>query len=227
MRRRSRGLGTVMAGTSLVWYVSYGSNLSSERFRVYLEGGRAPGRATAQAGARDRSLWSADRSVHLDRRLFFAGWSGGWGGGVAHVDPAPGSADPTVAGPTLARAYLVTVEQFQDVLAQESGRPVGTEVDLAPALASGQAVVGEGTYDRVLAIGTLEGRPMLTFTTPRAPRELTPNRPSVAYLATIVAGLVESHGLTEPEARDHLQPAVRAAGGTAASGPRTHGRPVP
>ena len=185
-------------GSDLIWYVSYGSNLSSARFRVYLEGGTAPGRTKAQVGARDRSLWRDDRAVTIDRRLVFAGASRWWGGGgVAFVDPAQSTAQ------TRARAYLITVEQFQDVLAQESGREVGTEVDLTAAISDGQAVLGDGHYDRVLLVGH-EGHPMLTFTTPRPITELQTNPPSDAYAGTIATGLVESHALTHPGAHAYI-----------------------
>lgn len=161
---------------------------------MYLEGGTAPGRTRAQVGARDTSLWREAGAVTLPHRLLFAGDSRGWGGGgVAFVDPQPSQAR------TLARAYLITVEQFQDVLAQESGRQVGSEVDLDAVLAGGSAVLGDGNYDRVLNVGTGDV-PMLTFTTPRPVDALTPNAPGPAYRQTIVAGVIEAHGLDRAQA---------------------------
>src|SRR5205823_6117258 len=49
----------------LVWYVSYGSNLSAERFHYYIRGGRPPGAARTYPGARDRALPRADEAVWL------------------------------------------------------------------------------------------------------------------------------------------------------------------
>ncbi len=130
----------------------------------------------------------------LPHRLVFAGDARGWGGGgVAFVDPV------ATAARTLGRAYLITVEQFQDVLAQESGRAVGSEVDLDGVLGGGSAVLGDGNYDRVLHVGGV-GAPMLTFTTPRPVDTLALNAPGPAYRETIVTGVIEAHGLDRADA---------------------------
>lgn len=116
---------------------------------------------------------------------------------MAFIDPAPTEAT------TLARAYLITVEQFQDVLAQESGRAVGTEVDLGAVAGGGSSILGEGNYDRVVHVGETDW-PMLTFTTPRSVGDLVLNRPGEAYRDTIARGVVEAHGLTVTEAYAYI-----------------------
>jgi hypothetical protein len=184
--------------STLIWYVSYGSNLLASRFRTYLEGGQAPGRDFSQIGARDRRPWRDEAAVVLSHALFFAGDSQWWGGGVAFVDPDKSAVE------VLGRAYLVTAEQFQDVMAQESGREVGSEVDVADALNGSRVVVGEGKYDLVLGLGTMAGHPMLTFTTPISPLEMALNPPGQDYSETIAAGLAESHGLNRAEADVYL-----------------------
>ncbi len=190
----------------LIWYVSYGSNLLAERFEVYLRGGVVEGRELGHEGARDPSPWRDSRAVTLPYRLFFGGNSRGWpGGGSAFVD-----VDSTDAV-TLARGYLITVEQFQDVLAQESGRPVGTERDIGAALNTGEALLGHGRYDRILHVGTESGCPKLTFTTPLAAADLRPNPPSPAYAEVIAKGLVQAHGLTGASAHEYLTSAQEQA----------------
>lgn len=179
--------------------MSYGSNLSSQRFRTYLEGGTPPGRTIGQQGARDPSLWREVRALRIPHRLFFAGDARSWGGGgVAFIDPAPFEAETRGCG------YLITEEQFQDVLAQESRREVGNEVDVGVARESGSAVLGEGNYDLVIHLGDIDGAPMYTFTTPHPADQVPRTVPGHAYHDTLVAGLVESHGLTEVEARAYL-----------------------
>lgn len=183
----------------LVWYVAYGSNVSATRFRTYIEGGFPPGRSTPHRGARDSTLWQRDSPVRIPHQLFFSGQSITWdGGGVAFVEP---SASEVV---TFGRAYLLTAEQFQDVLAQESGREVGTEIDLAEAIEPGHRVVGSGKYDRVVALGPMDGLPMFTFTTPDDVGSMPRTKPSPSYLETITAGLIESHGLTRHEIEAYL-----------------------
>ena len=98
-----------------VWYVSYGSNMSRERLAAYLEGGRPRGARASYVGARDPSPPAADIAVELPGRLYFAGESSIWGGGVAFYDHDE-------SGPTAARAYRITAAQFADVAAQEMHR---------------------------------------------------------------------------------------------------------
>ncbi len=189
-----------------MWYVAYGSNLLAERFVTYLEGGRARGRTRAHPGARDATRWRADHPVELPHRMHFAGTSRWWGGGgVALVDPQAGH------HPSRGRAYLITRQQFEDVLAQESGRPVGRRVDLGLAIDGGQAVVGDGSYDLVFRLGDHQGWPMLTFTRTAPVSSLQYNAPSAEYTSCIVAGLGESHGVSEAAARAYLDERFAAA----------------
>ena len=128
-----------------VWYASFGSNILSERFACYLEGGRIEGMVRDMPGSRDPSPpteWR--RWDDLPHRLFFAHSSPTWdGGGVAFVDfgedlrvagpPAPAETErvaPATRAPALGvsyRLYRVTLEQFNDVLAQENGMAPGDE----------------------------------------------------------------------------------------------------
>src|SRR5215210_6185847 len=70
-----------------VWYVAYGSNLSRERFRAYLEGGRPAGSQRHYSGGRDTTPPHQSRVLRLGGRLVFAGISTVWGGGLAFLDP--------------------------------------------------------------------------------------------------------------------------------------------
>jgi hypothetical protein len=191
--------------TSRVWYVSYGSNMAAERLAVYLRGGIPWGSTRLHPGARDQSDPLADEPCRLAHRRFFAGRSTTWGGGgVAFVDPRPGSGD------TPARRYLLTLDQFHDVWAQESGRAVGTPLELAGADASpleltglepgSSVVVGPGSYDRLLVVGRIDDAPAVTFTSPHEPASLVPNPPSTPYRSVIVAGLRQAHAMTGAEA---------------------------
>src|SRR4051794_35717515 len=98
---------------ALVWYVSYGSNMSRGRLACYLQGGRPPGAAITYPGARDTSPPLAEMGIELPGSIYFAGVSKVWGGGgMAFYDHS-------VPGPTPAKAYLITAEQFADVADQE------------------------------------------------------------------------------------------------------------
>ncbi len=179
-----------------VWYASYGSNLSRDRFLHYLRGGRPEGASRTYPGARDHTLPADDRPLTLPGEMFFAWASPTWGGGIAFYDAdAP--------GPTLARAYLVTEHQFADVAAQEMHQLPGEDLDLAHVLEHSRHDLGPGRYEALHLVGELEGAPVLTFTAPD-PTALHHNSPVRAYLAMLVAGLRETHGLTDVEITDYL-----------------------
>lgn len=192
---------------SHVWYASYGSNLSRDRFVRYLEGGTPVGGARRYLGARDRTPPSGDRPFVLPYRLRFGGASRTWGGGMAFVDTA-------TPGRALARLYRLSAGQFADVHAQENGGDA-EPADLV-ALAPGQGVrAADGNYPMVVCAGHVDDAPVFTFTCEQLPR---PASPAHAYLRTIASGLAEAHRLSRAAIVAYLRraPAVRDTYGVAA-----------
>jgi hypothetical protein len=180
--------------------VSYGSNMARARLACYLTGGRPTGARRHYPGARDRTLPSEDRAVHLPGRLWFAGESTVWGGGVAFYDH-------DAVGPTAARAYRITAAQLADVAAQEMHRPPVPDDPLEAALLAGiegRHVAGAGRYETLVAVGRMDGLPMLTFTAPHGHAEAPHAAPSAAYVAMIEAGLREAHGWSDGEVAAYL-----------------------
>jgi hypothetical protein len=193
----------------VVWYVSYGSNLHRARFLSYLEGGLMTGGRRADLGCRDPSPPQADEALHLRYPLYFAGESRVWGGGVAFLDH-----DETAghgAGPTYARGYVITGEQFEDLVAQESKRDHAA-VDWAALRADGRATVGPGRYDQLVVVGERDGTPMVTFTHPSPLAANTTAAPVVGYLRMLAEGLRDCHGLTDAEIAAYLCSHPGAAG---------------
>lgn len=181
------------SGSEMVWYAGYGSNLSSRRFSRYLLGDEF------HRGARDPSPPLADRRFLLKATLFFAGHSRMWGGGgIAYVDP-----DDRSGSPTLARTYLITWAQFEDIFAQENG----TDYRLLPEarlLHDGQTVVLNGRYGRLISVGQSEGFPVVTFSYPGSIETVDFTAPSLPYLRTLAHGLRETYGLTVYEVAHYL-----------------------
>lgn len=176
---------------SRVWYVSYGSNMSRTRLGCYLAGGRPPGARVRYPGARDRIPPVRDTAVQLPGRLYFAGESSVWGGGVAYYDhDSP--------GPTPARAYLITAEQFVDIAAQEMHRAPSPDDPLhqvlADGLPSGRHVAGPGSYETLILVGDRDSVPMITFTAPHGAADVPHTLPRANYLAMLADGLREAHG---------------------------------
>ena len=140
-----------------LWYVAYGSNLSLERFQIYLQGGRLVGGARNYPGCRDPLGPDQTVSLMIPGGLRFVGVSSVWGGGMAIYDAR---ADGEVA----ARAYLITAEQFVDVLAQEMRLEPGLDVNLAPVRETGWHSLGPGRYQTLAHLGIRDDLPILTRT---------------------------------------------------------------
>lgn len=184
-----------------VWYVAYGSNMSSARLACYIQGGCPPGGSRTNPGARDRTLPARSVPVDLPGSLYFAGESPQWGGGVAFYDH-------TRAGRTAARAFLVTAGQLADIAAQEmyrlpaAGDPL-EELVLAP-LQDGRRSLGDGRYETLVEVGRHEDLPLLTFTAPHGFDAVEHTRPAPAYLAMMADGLRESRDWDEEQIAAYL-----------------------
>jgi hypothetical protein len=171
-----------------LWYVAYGTNLSRARFCIYLQGGRPAGGARDFPGSRNSLDPERDVSLMIPGGLRFVGVSSVWGGGMAVYDAR-------VDGEVAARAYLITAEQFVDILAQEMRLEPGLEIDLAAVHETGWHSFGPGRYQTVAHLGMREGLPMLTFTSADVNGHPA-NPPSEGYLRTMAQGLRESHRWT-------------------------------
>lgn len=157
-----------------LWYVAFGSNMAPEGLGRYVAGGPATVRALPR------------QTVRLPHRLYFAGRSRRWGGGVAFLDPRR---DPTAATPGVAR--LLTRGQFEGVIRQENGRPEFVVPAEATRLAPRERYVLDvprsadgtlGKYNCVLRLDDLDGLPAYTVTTAL---DLEPAEPAPDYLALI------------------------------------------
>jgi len=185
----------------VLWYASYGTNLDLARLTCYLAGGTPLGAALACPGARDASPPRDDRALTLPGSVYFSWESPSWGGGVAFYDPAPAAVEHDRAA---ARAYLLTTEQFCDVVAQEMHRPPGADLDLAELLATGTTAIGAGRYETLLTVDRIDGVPVVTFTSPASAHPPVLNAPADAYLATMGRGLVGGLGWDVPRAAAYL-----------------------
>lgn len=188
----------------LVWYVSYGSNMSAERLACYLEGGCPPGGSRTNPGAHDRAPPRRSVPVDLPGTTYFAGESPQWGGGVAFYDHE-------TPGRTCARAYLVTARQLADIAAQEMYRvpdPDDPIAEIVLGLDGGRHTLGPGRYETLVEVGRYDGRPLLLFTAPHGADHVAHTRPAPAYLAMLAAGLRESRDWDDAEATAYLDSLV-------------------
>jgi hypothetical protein len=189
-----------------IWYVAYGSNLSWERFCKYLQGGQPEGSERNYPGCRDTSDAVDSFGLLIAGGVYFAGQSSGWGAGMAFYDAG-------AKGEVAARAYLITTEQFVDVLAQETRRAPGMTLDLKPLFQGDSYSTGVGGYPLLVRVGKRGALPLVTFTRPWNTASLLA-APSAPYLAAMAIGLHEAHGWSEVQINRYLSalPGVAQAG---------------
>jgi hypothetical protein len=175
-----------------VWYACYGSNLQRERLMCYIEGGTPEGSAKRNEGCRDKSEPTESRPTSLNFELYFAGRFRRWGnGGLAFIRENP------KGRPTLGRMYLITDEQFNDVVMQENESPVSgwRRIPAFDQLVGQREfrLSGNPWYGRLLNIGSEGGYPVLTFTTARADLQANPSPPCEQYVKVIASGIKETY----------------------------------
>ena len=193
-----------------VWYASYGSNLLRERFMAYIQGGRAPGSSLEQIGCADPTPPAQDHGILILHPLFFADSAPQWeDGGVAFV-----RAEKDEGAKTLGRMYLVSDEQFEDVVLQENGYrslSVDLGMDLQKTVEDGTSQLRSGRYGTILHLGDQDGFPIFTFTAPLTSVDPPLNAPGPRYLSVIARGLAETFGLSPQGILEYLRdvPGVR------------------
>lgn len=169
-----------------VWYASYGSNLLEERFLAYIYGGTAKGASSSERGCRDKSAPKANERIDIPFPLYFAKKRSKWGiGGVAFI-----GTETSFVSQTIGRKYLITEEQFYDVVTQENN---GLEVaiNLEEVIQKGFMDIHHGWYNRIVYLGKKNDAPIFTFTSSQPIKEITFTKPAAPYLATIAKGLRE------------------------------------
>ena len=203
---------------AFVWYASYGSNLSRERFLTYITGGTPEGSDTLHLGCRDGTVPEEDIPIRFSGRMHFAASSGRWGGGgVAFMDN-------DYAGHALGRAYLVSIDQFDDIVAQENGRTPGSiKTNTDEALINGSTDVTNGLYGNLVHIGDYGNAPVFTFTGDFSAHDAllasrknakykfsATNEPSPNYIRMVGAGLAETFEMDVPQQADYIRGALGA-----------------
>jgi len=188
-----------------VWYMSYGSNLSRGRFMCYIEGGTPEGSTRTERGCRDTSAPIRDEFIEIPYPLYFARHSDRWGGAPAFI-----GLDPVSNETTIGRMYLITKDQFMDVAAQENGLNE-LDIDLDEVKDKKKLSVGGRMYGMMLHVGQKDGYEIFSFTNNSDMEDVQTAKPSIPYLAMILAGILTNQSLSKEKAIEYLhdKPGVR------------------
>ena len=159
-----------------VWYACYGSNLSSERFKCYIQGGTCKENNKTYRGCTDKTLWTESKIRCFPGKMHFGQNSPSWDySGVAFYDPKAGSE-------TIMRLYKITNEQLVEIQKQEGK--------------------GDYWYGNKLDLGIEEDGCHIYTLTNVLP--VSKNSPADCYLTLIRNALVDECGLSRREADNYL-----------------------
>lgn len=191
----------------LVWYVTYGSNLSAKRFEVYINGGVHPNNPAREVPPCRNKTWPEEqRYITIPYSLYFAKEAPSWNkGGVAFIQLDKGK------DLTYARTYLITMGQLRDIAKEENGGkaevgPMASYVSRAQTCPERHVpiLLGKQWYRELLYISELEKHPMVSLTACPALADYV--KPSGKYLQTMCADLQDIHGLNPAQAAEYLLP---------------------
>jgi hypothetical protein len=182
----------------LIWYASYGSNLNQWRLMKYIEGGKPNSKSTfIHPGCDDKTPPKDSKTLTLENtEVYFAYKSTIWnGGGVCFIKPNVKNEK------VLCRMYLITKEQFVQILIQENHIKMNKEdlyshleMELEKGYKYGEISdwFGENVlYSHLVFLGTEGDIPIVSFTC--KPQELIEHvKPTIEYLHCISTGLIES-----------------------------------
>ncbi len=189
-----------------VWYASYGSNLNRDRFLCYIKGGKPEGSEKVEVGCEDPTLPIEEATYIMHYPLYFAMESDRWQQqGVGFIGLKQDNKHRTYS-----RMYLITVEQFMDVIKQENNG-VALDIDLHEIMDQGYKTIKDSWYGTILYLGDEGGYPVLTFTADWD-LDVPFNQPSKEYLGMIINGLKSTLGLKNKEIIDYISSKPGVAG---------------
>lgn len=185
----------------------------------YVNGTVPTGLQTSHPGCRDSSDPTGDIAISFPGRMHFAGKSSRWGGGGASF------VDGTAPGKALGRAYNLSIEQFDDIVAQENRQEVGSvTINTQELLAKKKTSVSDTLpYGTLIHVGDYNGDPIFTLTSDFTSKnsiedstvtglksDIATRTPNYNYLRTIGLGLAEAFNMDVKAQADYLRGAPGA-----------------
>lgn len=179
-----------------VWYLSYGSNLSKRRFLTYILGGKPEGSSKYEPGSKDKTLPLKEKNTIINYELYFSEHSKKWDNlGVGFI-----GTEKNPEFKTYAKMYLITKEQFEDIVKQENS--INKEININYPEENQISLISEGWYSAILCTGIYDNHYIYTFTSPEKPQYYV--KPSEKYLKTIATGIIENTGTNAENLTDYF-----------------------
>jgi len=192
-----------------IWYASYGSNLSRERFLCYIKGGVPKYTAKKYSGCLDKADPIEERPITLFYELYFAKSSPTWcGSAVAFIKSRKSDSV------TLGRCYLITVIQLIGIACQENNKSVSNneyyknefvkyilthERSFLNPRDPSDSIGAPSWYGKLFRIGKEDGKLIFTLTATWSDNYSDYEKPNEYYLRTMANGLRETYNLNVNE----------------------------
>ncbi|PKD20727.1 hypothetical protein APR41_13735 [Salegentibacter salinarum] len=184
-----------------VWYACYGSNLLKERFSCYIGGGQPANAKRVYPGCSNKTLPEKSKGVTIHGKLYFAKSSKTWSGGGAGFIQSDFHKDIK----TLGRMYLITRQQFIDLVQQEIKFEGDFNIDLETVIKNRSLDMKNNSwYGKIIYLGEDENCPIFTFTNEDYLKEEI-NPPHEFYLKIIIEGLKETYKMNDAEIKSYLK----------------------
>lgn len=182
-----------------VWYVGYGSGLSTEIFACQIQGGEPAIIPHTYRGCSNKTLPERSDFIALPHRLYFAGTCTMCGGGHATITPTPAKEARTIA-----RAHLIAVEQFSQLAAEQTKQDSIATLPFRSAMEQGYATIpsASGYYDTLVFCGLKDDIPMFAITAGRPQQQHLP--PSPGFVRILCDGLSENTQLSVAQATQYV-----------------------
>ena len=184
-----------------VWYACYGSNLLEERFSCYIGGGRPANAKRVYPGCTNKTLPKKSKGITINGELYFAKSSETWSGGGAGFIQS--DFDKSIE--TLGRMYLITQQQFVDLVQQEIKLEGDFDIDLQHVIENRSLDMKNNSwYGKIIYLGEDEDHPIFTFTNEDYLEDEI-NPPHEFYLKIIIDGLKETYQMSDNEIEAYLK----------------------
>lgn len=187
----------------LIWYASYGSNLLEDRFLCYIRGGQLIGTAKSYLGCTNQTPPITNKPIKIPYELYFSKQRSIWENkGVAFI-----KSEKNEAVETLGRMYLITKDQFGQVVRQENSyapEDLSITINFEATISNGESEIPAKWYSKILYLGMDEGYPIFTFTSNWPQDQIVLSQPGEKYLRIIIKGIKETYNLSHRKIIDYL-----------------------
>ncbi|WP_225228577.1 hypothetical protein [Bacillus sp. PS06] len=189
-----------MQQSNLVWYASYGSNLDRNRFLCYIEGGMPKGSSKKERGCKDKTHPLIEKDIIIPHSLYFAKNAARWNhGGVAFIGH-----ETKIDDFTFGRMYLITADQFKDVVRQENDDNT-LDINLTEVIDKKASTFRNSWYGHIIHLGEQDLYPIFTFTSFWDQGDVPYQGPSDEYLSTILRGIKNTYTMTDEELINYIK----------------------